>query len=323
MVSLRSLRLLALLTMSVLLLFMTVGAGAAQLRIGITQIVEHPSLDAARRGFIDRMQELGYTDVVYDIQSAQGDLGTATTIAQKFANDNLDLILAIATPTAQATAHVIKDVPILITAVTDPVEAGLVESLERPGTNVTGTSDLTPVRMQLELLQELVPSVRRVGIVYNAGEVNSVIQVNLAKDAAQQLGLTIVEATAANASEVMQAAQSLVGRVDALYVQTDNTVVSALESVVLVAERNRLPLLVGEESSVELGGLATLGIDYYKLGQQTADIAHRVLQGENPAEIPIEYQEEMSVVINLAAARRMNVTIPQSILDRAARVITE
>lgn len=323
MVSLRSLRLLALLTMSVLLLFMTVGAGAAQLRIGITQIVEHPSLDAARGGFIDRMQELGYTDVVYDIQSAQGDLGTATTIAQKFANDNLDLILAIATPTAQATAHVIKDVPILITAVTDPVEAGLVESLERPGTNVTGTSDLTPVRMQLELLQELVPSVRRVGIVYNAGEVNSVIQVNLAKDAAQQLGLTIVEATAANASEVMQAAQSLVGRVDALYVQTDNTVVSALESVVLVAERNRLPLLVGEESSVELGGLATLGIDYYKLGQQTADIAHRVLQGENPAEIPIEYQEEMSVVINLAAARRMNVTIPQSILDRAARVITE
>lgn len=323
MVSLRSLRLLALLTMSVLLLFMTVGAGAAQLRIGITQIVEHPSLDAARRGFIDRMQELGYTDVVYDIQSAQNDLGTATTIAQKFANDNLDLILAIATQTAQATAHVIKDVPILITAVTDPVEAGLVESLERPGTNVTGTSDLTPVRMQLELLQELVPSVRRVGIVYNAGEVNSVIQVNLAKDAAQQLGLTIVEATAANASEVMQAAQSLVGRVDALYVQTDNTVVSALESVVLVAERNRLPLLVGEESSVELGGLATLGIDYYKLGQQTADIAHRVLQGENPAEIPIEYQEEMSVVINLAAARRMNVTIPQSILDRAARVITE
>jgi len=305
------------------LLVFSLGAQAAPLKVGITQIVEHPSLDQARQGFIDRMSELGYAegvDVVYDIQSAQGDLATAQTIARKFQSDGVDLILAIATPTAQAAAHLIKDIPILITAVTDPVAADLVQSIERPGTNVTGTSDLTPVRAQLELLKEIVPNATRVGIVYNAGEVNSVVQVELARSAASQLGLTIVEATAANSSEVLQAAQSLQGRVDAIYVPTDNTVVSALESVILVAERAKLPLIAGEADSVAKGALATIGIDYYKLGRQTADIAHRVLQGEDPAEIPIEYLSEQNIVINLGAASRMNVQLPLSVLAKAVQV---
>lgn len=297
---------------------------AAPLRVGVTQIVEHPALDAARQGFIDRLAELGYeegADVVYDIQSAQGDFGTALTIAQKFAADGVDLVLAIATPAAQAAAQVLRDTPILITAVTDPVAAELVDSIERPGTNVTGTSDLTPVRAQLELLTMLAPSARRVGVIYNAGEVNSVVQVNLAKAAAADLGLEVVEATAANSSEVLSAAQSLVGRVDALYVPTDNTVVSAIESVVLVAERARLPLIAGEDLSVEQGALATVGIDYYQLGRQTADMALRVLQGENPAEMSIEYQNEINLVVNLSAAQRMGVTIPEDLLANAARVI--
>lgn len=297
---------------------------AAPLRVGVTQIVEHPALDEARQGFIDRLAELGYeegTDVVYDIQSAQGDVGTARTIAQKFAADGVDLVLAIATQAAQAAAQVLRDTPILITAVTDPVAAELVDSIERPGTNVTGTSDLTPVRAQLELLTMLAPSARRVGVIYNAGEVNSVVQVNLAKAAAADLGLEVVEATAANSSEVLSAAQSLVGRVDALYVPTDNTVVSAIESVVLVAERARLPLIAGEDLSVEQGALATVGIDYYQLGRQTADMALRVLQGENPAEMSIEYQNEINLVVNLSAAQRMGVTIPEDLLANAARVI--
>lgn len=297
---------------------------AAPIQVGITQIVEHPALDAARQGFMDRLAELGYaegTDVVYDIQSAQGDPGTALTIAQKFAADRVDLVLAIATPTAQAAAQAIRDIPILITAVTDPVAAELVDSIERPGGNVTGTSDLTPVRSQLELLKALVPSAGRVGVIYNAGEVNSVVQVELARDAAADLGLQIVEATAVNSSEVLQAAQSLVGRVDAIYVPTDNTVVSAIEAVVLVAERARLPLIAGEDLSVEQGALATVGLDYYQLGRQTADIAQRVLQGENPADIAIEYQDEMSIVLNLGAAARMGVSIPDEILAQAAHVI--
>lgn len=297
---------------------------AAPLRVGVTQIVEHPALDAARQGFIDRLAELGYeegTDVVYDIQSAQGDFGTALTIAQKFAADGVDLVLAIATPAAQAAAQVLRDTPILITAVTDPVAAELVDSIERPGTNVTGTSDLTPVRAQLELLKEIAPGATRVGVVYNAGEVNSVVQVQIAREAAADLGLTLVEATAANSSEVLQAAQSLQGRADAIYVPTDNTVVSALESVLLVAERAKLPLIAGEADSVAKGALASVSIDYYLLGRQTADIAHRVLQGENPADIAIEYQSELSIVLNLDAAQRMGVTIPDSVMAKAVRVI--
>ncbi|HEY8496146.1 MAG TPA: ABC transporter substrate-binding protein, partial [Limnochordales bacterium] len=201
--------------------------------------------------------------------------------------------------------------------------ADLVESIERPGTNVTGTSDLTPVRAQLELLKEILPRATRVGVLYNAGEVNSVVQVEIAREAAAALGLQLVEATAANSNEVLQAAQSLVGRVDAIYVPTDNTVVSALESVVLVAERARLPLIAGEADSVAKGALATVGIDYYQLGRQTADIAVRVLNGENPAEIPIEYLSEQSVVLNMGAARRMNVQIPDSVIAKAVRIIEE
>lgn len=315
---------LPILLMAVLVAAFSVGAHAAPLKVGITQIVEHPSLDAARQGFIDRLTELGYaegTDIVYDIQSAQGDLSIARAIAQKFLADRVDMVLAIATPTAQAAAQVIRDIPILITAVTDPVAAELVQSIERPGTNVTGTSDLTPVAAQLALLKSIAPQATRVGILYNAGETNSVVQVELARKAAAELGLRLVEATAANSSEVLQAAQSLQGRVDAIYVPTDNTVVSAIETVVMVAERLKLPLIVGEESSVEQGGLATIGIDYYELGRQTANIAHRVFEGENPAEIAIEYQEEQTIVVNLGAAQRMNVRIPDEILASAARVI--
>lgn len=320
----RALRGSSLLVAALLVLVLAFGAQAAPLKVGITQIVEHPSLDAARQGFIERMAELGYAegaDVTYDIQSAQGDLATAQTIARKFQSDGVDLILAIATLTAQAAAHIIKDIPILITAVTDPVTADLVESIARPGTNVTGTSDLTPVKAQLELLKEILPNATRVGVVYNAGEVNSVVQVDIAREAAAQLGLTLVEATAGNSSEVLQAAQSLQGRVDAIYVPTDNTVVSALESVVLVAERAKLPLIAGEADSVAKGALATIGIDYYQLGRQTADIAYRVLQGEDPAEISVEYLEEQNVVVNLGAAQRMGVTIPESVLAKAVEVI--
>lgn len=307
-----------------LLLFLLLSAVsfAQPLQIGVLQLVEHPALDAARQGFIDRLSELGY-EAEFDIQSAQNEMSIAVTIAQKFKSDRKDLVLAIATPAAQAAVNVIDDIPILITAVTDPVAAQLVDSIERPGGNLTGTSDLTPVRTQLELLTQIVPNARRVGVLYNSGEVNSVVQVQIARDAARDLGLTLVEATAATTAEVLQAAQSLVGRVDAIYVPTDNTVVAAIESVVLVSERARLPLIAGEDQSVENGALATIGIDYYQLGRQTADIAHRVLQGEDPAEISIEYQSEMTVVLNLGAARRIGLTIPEAVLAQAARIIED
>ncbi|HEY8498634.1 MAG TPA: ABC transporter substrate-binding protein [Limnochordales bacterium] len=293
-------------------------------RIGVVQIVEHPSLDAARQGFMDALAELGYVDgrnVRYDVRSAQGDLTIAQAIAQRFVSDRVDLILAIATPAAQAAAQATNTIPILITAVTDPVAARLVKSLERPGTNVTGTSDMTPVAAQLRLLKQLAPQARRVGVVYNPGEVNSQVQAAIARQAAAELGLELVEASASSSTEVLTAAQSIARRVDAFYVFTDNTVVSALESVIKVAEESRRPLVVGEGDSVRRGGLASVAIDYYQLGRQTGQMAARVLEGASPAEMPIQFQEQARLIINLKAAERMGVSVPPELVAAAAEVI--
>ncbi|PRX25092.1 putative ABC transport system substrate-binding protein [Orenia metallireducens] len=294
------------------------------IKVGIIQIVEHPALDAAREGFIEELATAGYKEgenITYDYKNAQGDMATAQTIAKQFAYDELDLILAIATPTAQAVANSVKETPILITAVTDPKSAGLVESLEEPGANITGTSDLTPVKKQLELLTEIVSDVKKVGIIYNGGEINSVVQAELAEKAAKELGLELVPVTVSSSNEVYQGAQSLVGRVKAIYVPTDNTVVSAIQSVVKVANENDLPLVVGEDNSVENGGLATVGINYYQLGRQTAKMAVKVLAGEDPATMPIQYLENTDLVINLKAAKEMNIELSREIIDRAKKVI--
>ncbi|MHB9145578.1 MAG: ABC transporter substrate-binding protein [Symbiobacteriia bacterium] len=293
-------------------------AGPRQIRISMTQIVEHPALDAARKGFQDALAAAGFTDnVKFDFQNAQGDLATAQAIAQKFAADKPDLILAIATPSAQAVAKATKDIPVLITAVTDPVAAGLVQSLGQPGGNVTGTTDMNPVAQQIGLVKQIAPQAKRLGIIYNAGEVNSTVQVKLARDAAAQQGLQVVEATVSNSGEVVQAAQSLVGRVDAIYVPTDNTVVSAAAAVVQLAEKAKLPIISGERSVVDAGGIATIGIDYYRLGKQTGEMAVRILKGEKPAALPIESQTEFAVVVNAKEAAKLGITLPQSLLSGA------
>lgn len=291
-----------------------------KIKLGIIQIVEHDALDAAREGFLDVLAENGWKDgenLIVDYQNAQGDMPTANTIAKKFVSDKVDLVLAIATPTAMAMAGATEDIPILITAVTDPVGSQLVNSMEKPGTNVTGTTDMNPVKEQLQLLQKLVPEVKNVGIIFNTSEQNSQIQVEIARQAAPELGLELVEAVATNSSEVMQAAQSLVGKVDAIYVPTDNTVVSACESVIKVSEDEKIPVVSGESSVVKKGGLATVGIDYYKLGRQTGEMALEVIAGKDPAEMPIQKQKEMSVVINKKAAEFLGIEIPEDILKDA------
>ncbi|MDO5619438.1 ABC transporter substrate-binding protein [Kocuria sp.] len=290
-------------------------------KIGITQIVSHPSLDAAREGFKSAFDEEGI-DVEWDEQNAQGEQATASNIAGTFANDNKDLVLAIATPTAQAAAQAIQDKPIIFTAVTDPVEAGLVDSWEEPGGNVTGTSDMNPVKEQLELLKELDPNVQTVGIVYSSGEANSQVQVDMAKEAASELDLEIQEATVTNSSEVQQGLQSL--NVDAIYVPTDNVVVSALETVIQYGEENQLPILAAEGDSVTRGAVATYGIDYEALGKQAGEMAIRVLRdGEDPATMPVEQQTELQLYINPEAAAAQGVEIPQEVRDRADVVVGE
>lgn len=295
-------------------------SGGEGFSIGITQITTHPSLDAAREGFKKAFEDAGL-EVKFDEQNAQGDQATATSIASKFAGADLDLVLAIATPSAQAAAQAITGTPILFTAVTDPVSAQLVDSLDKPGSNVTGTTDMNPVADQISLVKQFAPGAKTVGIIYSSGEVNSEVQVELAKEAAGKEGLEVVETTVTNSSEVQQAAQDLASKVDAIYVPTDNTVVSAFASVVQSAEDAKIPLIAGEGDSVANGGLATYGIDYFDLGRQTGEMAIKILtEGADPASLPVESQSEYQLTVNTTTLKAIGLEMPTALADKAVAV---
>lgn len=289
-----------------------------EFKIGITQIVEHPSLDAAREGFKKALADAG-VKATFDEKNAQGDQTTATSIANTFNTGGYDLVLAIATPTAQATAQVITSIPVLFTAVTDPVAAQLVTSNEAPGGNVTGTTDLNPVADQIKLIKQIKPEAKKVGIIYSSGEVNSEVQVKIAREAAATEGLELVEKTVTNANEVAQAANAL--DVDAIYVPTDNNVVSALAAVIQVAEQKKIPVVAGEGDSVAKGAVITYGLDYEKLGYQTGEMAVRILtQGADVATMPVESQKDLGLVYNSKAAERMGVTLPADLIAKGTDV---
>jgi putative tryptophan/tyrosine transport system substrate-binding protein len=303
------------------------GGKGTTYKIGITQIVTHPALDANRQGFIDQMTAEGFVegkDVTYDVRNAEGDMSIAATIGQQFVAEKVNLILAIATPSAQACVQAAKstNIPIVFGSVTDPVAAGLVDSWDKPGVQVTGISDWADVTTQIQLILDIVPNVKKLGVVYNAGEVNSVVQVNELKKVAPNLGITsVVEATAATTADVMTAAQSLVGRVDAIWVPTDNTVVAAFEAVVKTCEDNKIPLFAADTATVVRGAIGTPGIDYYELGKECGQVAARILRGENPANIPVVKVQMTQLYVNPTAAQRMGVTIPQSVLNKATNVV--
>ncbi|TDP26855.1 ABC transporter substrate-binding protein [Halanaerobium congolense] len=300
--------------------FFSMNLAAQEYEIGISQFVEHPSLDLAREGFIDQLAEEGFVDgenIKIDLQNAQADFATAQTIAQRFNQNKVDLVLAIATPSAQTAANVLKNTPVLITAVTDPVEAGVVESMEKPGANITGTTDMNPVAKQLELIRDFLPEVKDIGILYNPGEVNSTVQVELAKEKAEERGVNLQEATVSNSSEVSLAVSSLVDSVDAIYVPTDNIIVSAMPTVLQTAHNRKVPVFASENNSVEQGAVATLGIDYYQLGRQTGSMAARILNGSKPAEMPVESSQELKLYINQKSAEEIGLEIPTELLESA------
>lgn len=281
--------------------------------IGISQFVSHPSLDAAATGFKTVLEE---SELNFEIeeQNSQADQATVATISRGFSEK--DLVLAIATPSALGAAQAITDKPVLFTAVTDPEGADLVDSNDAPGANVTGTSDMNPVADQIGLILEIKPDVESIGIVYSSGEANSQVQVDMAKEAAAELGVEIVEQTVSQASEVQQAANAM--DVDAIYVPTDNVVVSTLGAVLQVAEQKKIPVIAGEGDSVEAGALATIGLDYEALGKQTAEMAIRILRdGEDPASMAVETPADLQLYINEAAAERMGVEVPAELLERA------
>ena len=303
----------------------TVGAGADLPFVAVSQFVEHPSLDAVQEGLKDSLNEAGYVEgesLRWELESAQSNPATATQIAQKYAGANPDAIVAIATPSAQSAVSEANNIPVIFSAVTDPVAAGLVDSVERPGGMVSGISDLSPVRQHLELIKEVLPEASRIGVIYSAGEDNSVSLVNLVKENAADVGFNEVrEATVASSSEVATAARSLVGSVDAIYVPTDNTVVSALESVVQVGQENSLPVFSGDTDSVGRGAIASLGFNYYDIGVQTGEMVDKVLKGSRVGDLPVEFASVLRLHINPAAAESMGVSLPSSVTERADEIV--
>jgi len=285
--------------------------------IGISDFVTHPALDATVKGFKDALAEAGFANITYDLQNAEGDMPTTATIAQKFAGDDLDLVLGVATPSAQALVKEITDKPVLFTAVTDPVGAGLVTDPNAPSANVTGVSDMQPVKPILELVTTFRPDAKNVGMVYNAGESNSVFLVKQAEKDAAAMGLTIVKAPAGTSAEVQAAAQSLIGRVDAIAVIGDNTAVTALEAIIKVCEQNEIPLVAGDPDSVKRGAVAAYGFDYYDLGKQTGAMAAEILSGTAVGDVPVEFAANLQLSVNEKAAAAQGVTIPQDLIDKA------
>ncbi|MCE5253238.1 MAG: ABC transporter substrate-binding protein [Actinomycetia bacterium] len=295
-------------------------------KIGITQIVTHRALDTNRKGFIDKMTELGYVEgknIEYLISIPEGDMTLAASIAKKFVADKVDAIFALTTPCAQACSEAVKgsNIPIVYCAVTDPVAAGLVDSLEKSGGNIAGMSDWSDIKTQMLLIKEILPDLTTLGIIYNAGEVNSVVQAKEVKALSTELGYRVEEATSATSADVLAAIQSLVGRCDAVWFPTDNVVASAIEVVIKTCEDNKLPLFGSDTAHVESGALATIGIDLYKLGQNAAIIMDKALKGADLSTFPVGRLEANQIWLNMGAAERMGVTFPQAVIDKAANII--
>lgn len=299
-------------------------AKAADVSVAVTAIVEHPALDAVRDGVKDALAAAGYKEgenLKFTYQSAQGNPATAAQIARQFAGDGPDVIVPISTPSAQAVVSATHDIPVVFTAVSDPLGAQLIKNMDKPGGNVTGLSDMSPVAEHVALIKEILPSAKTIGFLYNSGEANSVSLLAVLKVEAEKAGLKIVESAATKSADVQGAARALVGRADAIYVPTDNTIISALEGAVTVAGEAKLPLFTADTDSVARGSLAALGFNYYDVGKQTGDVVVRVLKGEKVGDIPVKVAVGTDLVVNKQAAAAMGVALPEAVLKRATKII--
>ena len=291
--------------------------------IGISKIVAHPALDAVEQGIQDELKSLGH-NFSYDLQNANGEISTAASIANKFKSQRVTLAVGIATPTAQALVNAIKDIPIVFSAVTDPVAAGLVSSLKGSEGNVTGVSDMTPVKEQIAFLTRI-KKIKRLGHVYSGHETNAVALAELARKACKALGIEFVETTVTNSAEVKQAVQTIIRRVDGLYVSTDNTVVSALNAVTDVAMEYKVPVMSADPSSAEkFDVLAAWGFDYYKMGRSTGRMIGSIIKGRRPADIPTMFMTDPSdvdLLINKDVAKKLGLSFPEDVEKSANKII--
>jgi putative ABC transport system substrate-binding protein len=322
----------------ILILIVSVSVSVAQekkakkmIRIGVTQIVSHPALDDDAKGFEKALADAGFKEgvnVTYDRQNAQGDMANAQTIAQKFLDAKVDMVHSIATPTSQAVVKTIKNIPVVFSSVTDPVDAGLVPKTSpsgtKSGTNVTGVSDRWPVALQFEKYTKFVPKAKKWGTIYNAGDANSMVHIKEMREAAKKLGVELIEASISTSAETLQAAQSLAGKgVQAINITSDNTAVSAFEAIVKVCNEKKIPLFAGDVTSVPRGAIAAYGLDYFLIGETAGKKAAQVLKGKKPGDIPWGPAEKFSLVISEKAAKTQGVTVPPDLLKEAKEVIKE
>ncbi|KWR92180.1 ABC transporter substrate-binding protein [Cupriavidus sp. IDO] len=299
--------------------------GAVQAQtVKVLSIVDHPALDAIRDGVRDELKAAGYDadkNLKWEYQSAQGNTGTAAQIARKFVGDNPTAIVAIATPSAQAVVAATKSVPVVYSGVTDPVAAQLVKSWSASGTNVTGVSDKLPLDKQVTLIKRVVPKAKTVGMVYNPGEANSVVVVKELKELLSKQGLTLKEAAAPRTVDIGPAAKSLIGKVDVIYTNTDNNVVSAYEALVKVANESKIPLIAADTDSVKRGAVAALGVNYGDLGHQTGKVVVRILKGEKPGAIASQTSDNLELFVNTGAAAKQGATLSPELIKEAKTVI--
>ncbi|EMP93079.1 hypothetical protein VC87395_001578A, partial [Vibrio paracholerae 87395] len=285
-------------------------------KVAVSQIVEHPALDATRQGLLDGLKAKGYEEgknLEFDYKTAQGNPAIAVQIARQFVGENPDVLVGIATPTAQALVSATKTIPIVFTAVTDPVGAKLVKQLEQPGKNVTGLSDLSPVEQHVELIKEILPNVKSIGVVYNPGEANAVSLMDLLKLSAAKHGIKLVEATALKSADVQSATQAIAEKSDVIYALIDNTVASAIEGMIVAANQAKTPVFGAATSYVERGAIASLGFDYYQIGVQTADYVAAILEGKEPGSLDVQVAKGSDLMINKTAAEQLGITIPEAV----------
>ncbi|WP_413284072.1 ABC transporter substrate-binding protein [Vibrio sp. MA40-2] len=304
-------------------LLSSTGVIAKTAKVAVSQIVEHPALDATRQGLLDGLKAQGYEEgknLEFDFKTAQGNPAIAVQIARQYVGERPDVLVGIATPTAQALVAATRDLPIVFTAVTDPVGAKLVSNAEKPGKNVTGLSDLSPIAQHVELIKELLPDAKTVGVVYNPGESNSVSLMTLLKESLAANGLELVEATALKSADVQSATQAISAKSDVIYAMIDNTVASAIEGMTIAANQAKTPVFAATTTYIDAGAIAALGFDYYQIGVQTADYVVAILEGQNPGDIPVRVAKGSDLIVNKTVADKLGIAIPQSVLDRATDV---
>ena len=290
------------------------------INVGVLQLLSHPALDAIYKGIDEELANQGYKNgenIKINLLNAQGEQSNLALMSEKLVSEKNDILVAITTPAALSLANVTKDIPIVMAGITYPVEAGLIASEEKPGNNITGVSDRTPIKQQLELMKEILPNLKNIGLLYTSSEDNSVKQIEEAKKYAAELGLEVKLAAISNTNDIQQVTESLASEVQAIFVPIDNTIASAMATVVKVTDKFKVPVFPSADTMVADGGVLGLGVDQYQIGVQTAKVIVEILNGKNPADTPVVLANEGVIYLNEAKAKELGIEIPANIKEKS------